>query len=221
MCGGIEMSTMKINKKSIVTRIVVIAMLMLLALTAVFAQPLMNADTTNEITTKKQLMHKSLAAPSDMKKKIIAADGLGDNNIKDNIEDTNNAGEKKQLMYNSLTATSNIKQEMMTLEELVGEDVEELSEENQEIMNELFDEIGDKEYRLTSQWYKGWLWRLADVTGDGMVDLSDLAQLLAYWEREDCSVDNDWCEFTDIDRNGRVYKYDLLFVLRFYGFGTN
>jgi len=68
--------------------------------------------------------------------------------------------------------------------------------------------------------WRAWHWRYADINGDGKVDIQDLAITLSNWDRDDCSVDNYWCELNDINRNGRIGPFDLRYVLRFYGYGS-
>ena len=48
-----------------------------------------------------------------------------------------------------------------------------------------------------------------DGEGDGDVDLEDYGLLAGYWLRIDCGEDNDWCGWSDFDRNSEVNLVDL------------
>ncbi len=51
-----------------------------------------------------------------------------------------------------------------------------------------------------------------DSTGDGFVNMEDLAQFAAQWLKEDC-VDPDWCDGQDFTKNGRMDLDDLQILL--------
>ena len=48
----------------------------------------------------------------------------------------------------------------------------------------------------------------ADVDDDGDVDLDDYAGLADHWRSQDCSQP-DWCDYTDLNKDGSVNMYDL------------
>lgn len=49
-----------------------------------------------------------------------------------------------------------------------------------------------------------------DLNGDKLVNFEDLALMGDQWGRSDCSVENFWCSFADLDQSGNVDPCDLL-----------
>ncbi len=47
-----------------------------------------------------------------------------------------------------------------------------------------------------------------DITGDGEINLLDLAKMAMQWGQSDCA-NNDWCDVTDLDMSGAVGLGDL------------
>ncbi len=55
-----------------------------------------------------------------------------------------------------------------------------------------------------------------DLNGDLLFDLQDVAQFTSQWMRSDCNLDNNWCNGSDHDRNGRVNIEDILEISEFF-----
>ena len=62
---------------------------------------------------------------------------------------------------------------------------------------------------------------LADVDRNHIVNLYDLASLLAHYGSTNCGSCNTWCDNSDIDRNGMVDAFDLGFLRLCYGRGNS
>jgi carbonic anhydrase/acetyltransferase-like protein (isoleucine patch superfamily) len=48
-----------------------------------------------------------------------------------------------------------------------------------------------------------------DITQDGMMDMADLLELARHWLQADCSVNNNWCDMTDLNRSGKIDLSDF------------
>jgi alkaline phosphatase len=48
-----------------------------------------------------------------------------------------------------------------------------------------------------------------DFNGDGRVDIVDLSVIAQNWLRVDCTLENDWCSRTDLDRHSSVGPEDI------------
>jgi hypothetical protein len=50
----------------------------------------------------------------------------------------------------------------------------------------------------------------ADLYTDGSNDAKDFAVFAEFWQRDDCSIYNDYCDYADLDFNGQVDMFDLV-----------
>ncbi|MBN2511681.1 MAG: hypothetical protein JXB18_01970, partial [Sedimentisphaerales bacterium] len=48
-----------------------------------------------------------------------------------------------------------------------------------------------------------------DITQDGTIDMADLLELARHWLQADCSVNNNWCDMTDLNRSGKTDLSDF------------
>ncbi len=47
-------------------------------------------------------------------------------------------------------------------------------------------------------------------------DMKDFADLAAFWLQSDCSVDNDWCDFSDINQDGTANIEDMHEIAKYW-----
>ena len=47
-------------------------------------------------------------------------------------------------------------------------------------------------------------------------DMKDFADLAAFWFQSDCSIDNDWCDFSDINQDGSANIDDLREIAKYW-----